>query len=91
MANGYNFGQGVQPLVLQEVLLEEQARQVQLEKDAALADLLQDDLDEDAAEDSGFKSDIIEEEVLEEDKPMDGVVRNRSFCLALGGSTAELN
>ena len=32
--------QGVQPLVLQAALLEEQARQAQVEEDAALADLL---------------------------------------------------
>ena len=52
MAN--DIGQCVQPLVLQEALLEEQARQIQLEENAALADLLQDDFDEDAA-DSGFE------------------------------------
>ena len=68
MAN--DIGKGAQPLVLQEDLLEEQARQIQLEEDAALVDLLQDDFDEDAAEDSGFES--VEEQV-QEDEPIDGV------------------
>ena len=68
MAN--DIRQGVKPLVLQEALLEQQARQIQLEEDAALADLLQDDFDEDAAEDTGFES--VEEEV-QEDEPMDVV------------------
>ena len=52
-----NIDQGVQPLVLQEALLEEQARQVQIAEDAAFADLLQDE----CKEYSGFESDIIEE------------------------------
>ena len=68
MAN--DIGPDVQPLVLHEALLDEQTRQIQLEEDAALADLLQDDFDEDAAEDSEFES--VEEEV-QEDEPMDGV------------------
>ena len=60
-----NIDQGVQPLVLQEALLEEQARQVQIAEDAALADLLQDD----SEKDSGFESNVIEEaeEVQEEE------------------------
>ena len=63
--------EGVQPLVLQEALLQEQARQVQIEEDAALADLLQDasDDDDDVEEvDSGFETDSVQEE----DQQMDG-------------------
>ena len=68
-------GQGVQPLVLQEALLEEQARQAQLEEDAALADLLQDEfIDEDTAENSGFEIEFEEEEEVQvQNEPMDGV------------------
>ena len=61
--------QGVQPLVLQTALLEEQARQAQVEEDAALADLLQDEfIDEDTAEEEEEK-----EEVQVENELMDGV------------------
>ena len=63
-----NIDQGVQPLVLQEALLEVQARLVQIAEDAALADLLQDASEE---EDSGFESDIVdEEEVQAEEEAM---------------------
>ena len=68
--------QGVQPLVQQAALLEEQARQAQVEEDAALGDLLQDEfIDEDTAEDSGFETDFEEEEeeVQVENELMDGV------------------
>ena len=57
-----NIDPGVQSLVLQEALLEEQARQLQIVEDAALADLLQDVSEE---EDSGFESDIVEEEEVQ--------------------------
>ena len=69
--------EGVQPLALEQALLEEQARQVQIEEDAALADLLQDDDDEvldevSAEEDSGFESENIEEVVPEGAMPEEG-------------------
>ena len=64
----------VQPLVLEAALLEEQARQIQMEKDAALADLLQDKLDEGAELDSGYTSESTEEFQEEEDEPMAGIV-----------------
>ena len=73
--------EGMQPLALEQALLEEQARQVQIEEDAALADLLQDDDDEvlgevSAEEDNGFESENIEDAVpegavTEEGQPMD--------------------
>ena len=46
--------EGVHPLVLEEALLAEQQRQIQMEEDAALADLLQDGVDEFEEADSGY-------------------------------------
>ena len=57
--------------MLQEALLQEQARQVRIEEDAALADLLQDasDDDDDVEEvDSGLETDSVQEE----DQQIDG-------------------
>ena len=59
--------EGVQPLLLEAALLEEQARQIQMEEYAALADLLQDELDEVEELDGGYTSENAGEFLEEED------------------------
>ena len=82
-----NIDQGVQPLVLQEALLEEQARQVQIAEDAALADLLQDD----SEEDSGFESDVIEEaeEVQQEEIQQEEVMEVKSDAETVNNNASD--
>ena len=64
-----NRQEGVHPLVLEEALLAEQQRQIQMEEDAALAHLLQDDVGQFEEADSGYTTES-DDELQGEDEPI---------------------